>query len=127
MADVQAVARRPLWAEGGEVDAALRALAGTLRQLYGRPRQEDEGAAGSDAAGESGGQASALDAAAAEGSGAREELELEVELEDEKKLATSQEDAAAALAARRAAQLQPACLKLVKDLLQRRAGAGKHD
>ena len=48
MADAQAVARRPLW--GGEVAAALRDLAATLRQQYGKPQQEAEEAAAAVAA-----------------------------------------------------------------------------
>ncbi|PSC75105.1 hypothetical protein C2E20_1718 [Micractinium conductrix] len=111
MADLQAVSRRPTPLWGGDMEAALRTLGGTLRTRYGRPRQEAEAAAAGGA-----GNAAAIAAADA--------------AEEAKKLGRPAEEQAPLLAARRAAQLQPACLKLVKDLLHARrggGGAGKHD
>lgn len=115
MADVQAVARRPLW--GGDVEAALRALSDTLRRKHGRSSEADAGAAGSSAA--AGGEALSEE----------KEEEEEADAGDAKKLAVGAAEAAAVATARRARQLQPACLKLVKDLLQRQGGlgSGKHD
>lgn len=116
MADVQAAARRPLWGAG--VEAALRCLADELRREHGRAAAAaaEDGAAG--AAGAAG------DAAAAGG-----EEEEDPDAADARKLAVGAGEAAAAAAARRARALQPACLKLCKDLLQRQAGGGgsKHD
>ena len=120
MADAQAVARRPLW--GGEVAAALRDLAATLRQQYGKPQQEAEEAAA--AAGGSSTQGEPAAEPPSSGNAAREAAAHD--RADAAKLAVGAEAAAARLAARRAQQLQPTCLKLVKDLLQQ-GGAGKHD
>lgn len=109
MADVQAAARRPLW--GADVEAALRALAEQLRRKHGRAA----------AAAEEGAAAGTGDAAAGE--------EEDPDAADARKLAVGAAEAAAATAARRARALQPACLKLCKDLLQRQSGGGgsKHD
>ena len=121
MADLQAVARRPLW--DAEVAAALRQLGDTLRQQYSKPRDEPDAAG----AGECSGQAAAgaaQDAHAEAEQGAAKSVD---ERADAAKLAVGAEEQAVRLAARRAQQLQPACLKLVKDLLQRGGGSGKHD
>ena len=120
MADMQAVARRPLW--DGEVTAALRRLGDTLRQQYSKPR--DEAAAGG--AAESSGRAAAGMAESGDGE-AGEGGAAHADEADAAKLALGAEEQAVVLAARRAQQLQPACLKLVKDLLQRGGGSGKHD
>jgi hypothetical protein len=122
MADVTAVWRRrpgqaALW--GSEVDASLRQLATTLREQYGKP-------AALDAADTS------VPADAAGSDGAAVEGDSDSDDGDAKKLAAAAAgEQAGVLAARRARQLQPACLKLVKDLLQagqQGGGApGKHD
>lgn len=150
MADLQAVSRRPTPLWGGDMEAALRTLGGTLRTRYGRPRQEAEAAAAGGAGGDvpaaadsssaaHGGRAadgtaeaaprdSATEADAAIGNAAA--IAAADAAEEAKKLGRPAEEQAPLLAARRAAQLQPACLKLVKDLLHARrggGGAGKHD
>ncbi len=124
MADLQTVARRaqPLW--GASLDSALRQLADTLRQQYGKPAEPDGSGGGDGAAAGVGAQAAEQEA---EGDGDEEESEGEEEDHDHKKLAVGAEEQAELLAGRRARQLQPACLKLIKDLLQRQAGGGKHD
>jgi hypothetical protein len=123
MADVTAVWRRgpgqaALWGPG--VDAALRQLAATLREQYGKPAAVDaaDTTMAADAAGPDGGD---------EHSGSSDSDDG-----DAKKLAAvAAGEQAGVLAVRRARQLQPACLKLVKDLLQagqQGGGApGKHD
>lgn len=128
MADMQAVSRRPspLW--GADVEAALRTLADTLRQHYSRQRLEDQAAAAAAAAEQAGSSGAApvlqeVGAAAAEGA----EQQQHEDEEEAQKLGRPAEEQAAVLAARHAARLQPTCLKLIKDLLQRRAGGGKHD
>ncbi|PRW58348.1 hypothetical protein C2E21_2994 [Chlorella sorokiniana] len=121
MADVQAVARRPLW--DGEVAAALRRLGDTLRQQYSKPRDEAEAAGAASGSGKA-----AAGAAGSEKGLAGEQGEAERDVQaDAAKLALGAEEQASLLAARRAQQLQPACLKLVKDLLQHGGGSGKHD
>ena len=121
----QASRGRYLWGAGaGSVEAALRALGEALRQ------ESRAATLGAEA-----GQQGAGDGAAGErqqlplGEQAEEAALAASEAAEVAKLAWSAEEQAAALAARRAGQLAPACLKLVKDLLQRQggAGAGKHD
>ncbi|KAL4430925.1 hypothetical protein ABPG75_006181 [Micractinium tetrahymenae] len=124
MADLQAVSRRPAPLWGADVEGALRTLADTLRQHYSRQRQEEQAAA----AGEAGSSAAAVAAGGLEGWAAEAgEQQRHDEAEEARKLGRPAGEQAAVLAARRAARLQPTCLKLIKDLLQRRAGGGKHD
>jgi hypothetical protein len=111
MADMQAVSRRPqpLW--DAAVDAALRRLAATLRERYSKPRQEGE-----------------AEQAAAAGSWSSSSQSEADDAADARKLAVDPQEQAELLAMRRAQQLQPSCLKLVKDLLHRHSGGGgKHD
>lgn len=120
MADMQAVSRRPAPLWGVDVEAALRTLADTLRHHYSRQRLEEQ----TTAAGGSGEKGAAE---TAEGAAAHASEERQLEEEEARKLGRPAGEQAAVLAARQAARLQPSCLKLVKDLLQRRAGGGKHD
>ena len=132
MADMQAVSRRPAPLWDAAVDAALRDLAATLRQHYSKPRKEEQAAAAAAAAagvgGEEGGQPeSAGGDSCGDDSGGEADGDDE---RDARKLAVGAEEQAELLAERRAQQLQPACLKLIKDLLQRHGGGGsggKHD
>lgn len=125
MSDAQGVGGRPLW--GADVEAALRRLAATLREHYGR-RLSDESAGGSSS---SGGVAEGAPAAAEGAADAVADAgaAAAADAADARKLAATAEEQAVVLAARRARQLQPQCLKLVKDLLQGQGGAagGKHD
>ena len=140
MADLHTAARgRRLWTPG--VDAALRQLAGTLRERYAKPTH---GAAeGGEASVGGGGAAAAAGMGGVEGmtlsaAVAREATpaeaweqestgaEAELEAEEARKLGRPAEEQAALLALRRAQQLQPACLRLLKELLQKQGG-GKSD
>ncbi|KAL4426358.1 hypothetical protein ABPG77_004652 [Micractinium sp. CCAP 211/92] len=130
MADMQAVTRRttPLW--DSDVEAALRTLAVTLRQHYSRQRLEEQAAAAT----QTGASAASQETRRAPvqmqqpHQQDKEEEDKEGEEEEEaRKLGRPAEEQAAVLAARHAARLQPACLKLIKDLLQLRGGGGKHD
>jgi hypothetical protein len=124
MADMQTVSRRPapLWDEA--VFAALRDLAATLRQQYSKPRKEEEEAAA---------KAAGAAVTALEGGSSSQDAVDSGEAEEERdarKLAVGPEEQAELLAERRAQQLQPACLKLIKDMIQRQQGGGgsaKHD
>lgn len=124
MADMQAVSRRPAPLWGADVEAALRTLADTLRHHYSRQRLEEHTTAANKEAGGSGEEGAAE---TAEGAAAHALEERQLEEEEARKLGRPAGEQAAVLAARQAARLQPSCLKLVKDLLQRRAGGGKHD
>lgn len=115
---VHQVARgRYLW--GGAPEAALHALGETLRQQSRQVTLGAEAGAG-------------VPQQPGSGDPQQGEPQGEESAEEEReaaKLAQSAGQQAALLATRRAAQLQPACHKLVKELLQRGGGAaaGKHD
>ncbi len=130
MADMQAVTRRttPLW--DSDVEAALRTLAVTLRQHYSRQRLEEQAAAATQTGASAASQETRRAAVQMQQphQQIKEEEDKEGEEEEEaRKLGRPAEEQAAVLAARHAARLQPACLKLIKDLLQLRGGGGKHD
>jgi hypothetical protein len=127
MADTTAVWRQPAPLWDGQVESALHQLAATLRQQYSKPRQE--------AAKESDGGETVLQAATEQdrphGTAKGDASLAGDDAHDACKLALPPEQQAALLAQRRAQQLQPACLRLVKDLLQRPGAGGtsgsKHD
>lgn len=115
MADMQAVSRRPqpLWDAG--VDAALRGLSTLLREQYSKPRLEQQTPAAAPAALGDDGTSAKYDDHAGEGLG---------DAQDALKLGVGPQEQAELMAQRRAQQLQPACLKLIKDLVQRQVGGG---
>eukprot|EP00887_Chlorella_sp_A99_P005442 scaffold1.g5442.t1 len=125
MADLQAGARgRRLWLP--EVEGALRALSATLRERYGKPpagEEEGAGAASDEAAtGRANGSAGPAEAEEA-GARAAAAAEAAAEEAERRKLGRSAEEQAETLALRQARQLQPACLRLLKDLLHSKQGA----
>jgi hypothetical protein len=153
MAAMQQVSR-PHYPWPPAAEAALRQLASVLKEGGRQARLEAEGScvedqqgqqqaregradakseAGIEAEGEGGLLLRQRDQGAAAEAGplaAREAAEGQTEegaVDEGEKLRAPAGQQARLLAARRAAQLQPACLKLLKDLLQKQGAAGKRD
>lgn len=122
MADLHAAAPgRRLWTPA--VDAALRQLSMVLREHYGKP---DEAAA--EAAGAAAAAANGVREQRGEGEGSgSSSSDDEHDERDRQKLGRSAEEQAAVLATRQAQQLQPLCLRLIKELLQKQGAAVKSD
>lgn len=130
MSDLHTAARgRRLWLPG--VDSALRQLSALLRERYGKAAEAGRGGGSSGGssgdAGLAGSEGQAVNQAAGSSAPEADDHEEQGDGEDERKLSRSVEEQAELLAQRRAQQLQPACLRLIKDLLQKQGGAGKSD
>lgn len=130
---------RPRYLWPADVEAALRQLSAAIREhsrqavAGAEQQQQQQRQVAAEAGGGSGPSEAPAAAPTGVGDGNDEEGEgcalaaAAAEQEEQLKLARTAGQQAAALAARRAQQLQPVALKLLKDLLQKHSVSGKHD